>query len=315
MLERELPAVVARREGASLVPLDIVEPENLQRLVGVMQVHRSREGNLPVAVVGDRYLAGIDRVRRELPDAVMSARTTGAPAPGDLRAAFGAITIGAVILAGLVDGLNPCAFATAVFLASFLAARRRPTFDVVVAGALFTSAVFATYLAIGYGLAHLATALTAAAVSWATAAIALVFAALSVRDAVVYARTGEASKVAVRLPDAVKARVHGAIGGMRVAIYGGALAAGVIVTLLEAVCTGQIYVPVIVAMTRESARAHGLLVLYNLAFVLPLVGVLGFAVAGTKWTRMAEWSKRNVVAAKVMMAAVLVAMAGYLVWR
>ena len=46
----------------------------------------------------------------------------------------------AVFVAGLVDGLNPCAFATLVFLASVISLGRRPKREAAVAGLAFCAA-------------------------------------------------------------------------------------------------------------------------------------------------------------------------------
>ncbi len=312
LLERELPAAFAKHPRLKLVPLEISKSENLRLLVGVLIKFDRRENTLPGLLAGDRYLNGFDAIRRDLEHALAAAQPA-AMVEADPAALYSRLTIPAILLAGLIDGLNPCAFATAVLLAGFLAARRRSTTEIVLAGGLFTLAVFTTYLALGYLLASVATRLTGTLVNVVTACIAAILAIVSLRDAVVYAKTGEADRVALQLPDAVKRHVHAAMGTMRAALVIGSLMAGVVVTLLEAVCTGQLYVPVIVAMTRQSAGAHGLLVLYCAAFIVPLIVVLAIAIAGVRSKRLVEWSKRNVVIGKIAMAVVLLGMAAYLV--
>ena len=287
MIERELPLAIAKRSGAKLVALDITEEANLRRLVGVLQNVKQKENTLPGILVGARYLGGFAAIRSELDGALAEAKAS-APPEGDLRAAFNTFTLPAVLLAGAIDGLNPCAFATAVLLASFLAARRRRAVDIALAGGAFTLAVFATYLSIGFGLKLVATQFTGPIVNIVTAVVAGALALVSLRDAVIYAKTQDPSRLALQMPDMV-------------------------VTLLEAVCTGQLYLPVIVVMTRETGRAHWMLVAYNLAFIVPLVVVLLAAVAGVKSPRLVDWSKRNVVVAKIAVAVVLAGMAVWLI--
>lgn len=60
----------------------------------------------------------------------------------------------AVIGAGLLDGVNPCAFTTMIFFVSYLALVGRKGREILLVGAAFTLAVFLTYLAIGLGLAE-----------------------------------------------------------------------------------------------------------------------------------------------------------------
>ena len=56
-----------------------------------------------------------------------------------------------VVLAGLVDGLNPCAFATLIFFVSYLTLSGRKGREVIMVGAAFTIGVFLAYLIVGLG--------------------------------------------------------------------------------------------------------------------------------------------------------------------
>ena len=57
----------------------------------------------------------------------------------------------AVVLDGLIDGINPCAFATIIFFASYLAISRRPRRDLILVGLAFALGVFVAYLTVGLG--------------------------------------------------------------------------------------------------------------------------------------------------------------------
>ena len=77
-------------------------------------------------------------------------------------------------------------------------------------------------------------------------------------------------------------------------------------TLLDALCTGQVYVPVLALISREPGawRSFALLVLYNLALIAPLVAVFVLASKTTDAFQMAKWSSRNVIPAKVALGVV-----------
>ena len=81
------------------------------------------------------------------------------------------------------------------------------------------------------------------------------------------------------------------------------------VTLLDSLCTGQIYVPVLALLARDggSLRALLLLLLYNAAFIAPLVAIFLFAAYGADAPRMSRWSKRNVFPAKLFLGAMFLA--------
>jgi len=99
-------------------------------------------------------------------------------------------------------------------------------------------------------------------------------------------------------------------------MLGGALAGG-LVTVLESVCTGQVYLPTLVLMVREGGfnlRVLWLLLLYNALFVLPLVVTLLLTWRGLRTERLLEWSRRNVVPAKLALAALFMGLAVLLWW-
>src|SRR5690606_33276967 len=116
-------------------------------------------------------------------------------------------------------------------------------------------------------------------IRWGAFGFALIVAALSFRDAYVYHKTRRSEKISLQLPKSVKLQIHkvisGSLSGKGIII--GSIIAGFLVTLLEAICTGQMYLPYIVAMTqRDSLRITGYLYLifYNFLFVLPLLIVM-----------------------------------------
>ena len=93
--------------------------------------------------------------------------------------------------AGLLDGLNPCAFATIVFMVNLLLLLGHSRRRILEVGLTYSAAVFVTYLLIGLGLFQFWQALsvyqTASRVLYLIMALLLlVFAALSIKDAIQY---------------------------------------------------------------------------------------------------------------------------------
>ena len=87
--------------------------------------------------------------------------------------------------------------------------------------------------------------------------------------------------------------------------------------MLESVCTGQMYLPTLVFMSREGGglRAWGLLLLYNVLFVVPLFAVFLLGASGVRSQRLADWTRRNVVPAKLLLAAVFLVLAALLLFN
>jgi cytochrome c biogenesis protein CcdA len=223
-----------------------------------------------------------------------------------------------ILAGGLIDGINPCAFATAVFLVGYLLYLGKGRRTVLTLGLSFCAGVFATYLAIGLGLRHLLE--WAGAVFWLKSGLyllmggaGLVLAVLHLRDARRFARSGRARDMAVGLSEETTRTIHAQVRrytGVRFLAAGGFLL-GAVVSALELVCTGQIYLPTLILINRIEVTAHSLLalLLYNVLFVLPLVGVTLLAAAGLSGKRLAELARRHVAATKIAMAALFLALA------
>ena len=123
------------------------------------------------------------------------------------------------------------------------------------------------------------------------------------------------SVVTLKLPEGVKILIRKIVmeswSGPAVALAG--FGCAFLVTLLDALCTGQVYVPVLALISREPGawRSFALLALYNLAFIAPLVAVFVLASKTTDAFQMAKWSSRNVIPAKIALG-VMFALLGIL---
>ena len=197
-----------------------------------------------------------------------------------IRPRFEGFSLLGVILAGLLDGVNPCAFATIIFFVSYLLFLGRKRRDIIVMAASFIAAVFIAYFLIGVGAYNLLNYLAgysiiARIIFLCFGIIALILGLLSLRDYMV-ARKGHYDKMILQLPLGIKQRIHRdikertAVGGIVI----GSFIAGLAVSFLEFGCTGQIYLPPItfvISRAGWSLRPMVLLLLYNLMFVFPLV--------------------------------------------
>ena len=92
----------------------------------------------------------------------------------------------------------------------------------------------------------------AAGLTYAVAALTFVLAGWSLVDFVRYVRTQDVKKVTLGLPQSVKARIRKVIrvGLSTRGLLVGSVSVGFLVALLESLCTGQIYLPTIVFVTR-----------------------------------------------------------------
>lgn len=336
-VEREiLPELTARFAGVcEVIRFDTGEETNYVRLVG-WQAALGVTNNEPVAMVvdGRAMLSGVEGIRTGLLPAVeaaLSARAAGEPRaarPDPSPAAGGhalvsqrvrGFTLAGVVTAALVDSLNPCAMATLVFFMSLLSVAHIGVRRMWLAGGAFVVACYATYFALGFGLLRVLRALEAVrrvglAIDALLLAVMVVFAWLSFRDAVRFRRTGKSGSVSLQLPEGIRERIHTVMkrGLHRRNLLLGGLGIGVLVTLLESVCTGQVYVPALVFMIKSGEsvwRCAGYLAVYNAVFVAPLLVLLALTCWGLGTPALVAWSRRNVARSKVLLGLFFTAMA------
>lgn len=233
---------------------------------------------------------------------------------------FSQITLWAIIGAGLADGVNPCAFAVIVFFVSFLAAYKYTKKEIVIVGAAYCAAVFLAYVLMGLGAFHVLYAMKAfryvtLAVQWGMVGLCGVFLLLSIYDFVVYQRTKKSEKMLLQLPTNYKVYIHKVmrffLKDKHSSMWRLLLAAfivGFVVSGVEAVCTGQVYLPTIVVILKEVNqhfwRATEFLLLYNLMFILPLVLVFVLTLCGKESATFNDWLKKHLGLTKFILCCV-----------
>jgi thiol:disulfide interchange protein len=95
-----------------------------------------------------------------------------------------------------------------------------------------------------------------------------------------------------------------------------ALVMGFLVTLIETVCTGQVYVPALQLIKLgggEMLSALLKLFLYNVAFIIPLLGVFGLTFYGVKSETLAGISKKYLPVTKIILGVLFICLA-ILLW-
>jgi hypothetical protein len=232
---------------------------------------------------------------------------------------FSSFSTATIVTAGLIDGINPCAFTVLVFFISFLAFAGYKRQQIIILGSFFILAVFITYILIGIGLFEFFRRLEvfyliSHIVYIGTAVLAIVLGVISLYDYWIFKKTNDPEKIKLKLPALVKQQIHQVIRdttgtrerpdlksapNLRLAIA--ALSSGFIVSILESICTGQVYLPTIVyvlGFSKMQAQALGYLLLYNFMFIF-VVGLLGMTSEG--FTQMA---RRHMAKVKLITSAV-----------
>ena len=299
--------------------------ELLEAMGALYHIPEMKRLTTPAVFIGDEYLLGeLDEKRLEaviqkylqtgvasrLPQAEAKTGETSDEIVNRFNA-FGTLTVAG---AGLLDGINPCAFATIVFFISYMSLVGRERKEMLAAGGAFAAAVFVTYLLLGMGLLKFLSFLNEFSVVakcvYLLAAIgtfALAF--LSLHDAY-KAKQGKVKEITLQLPKSLKQCIHKVIREQTrtSGVIIGALVIGVAISALELVCTGQVYLPTITfVMGVEGMRGHALayLVLYNLMFIVPLLVVFGFVYWGTTSMQLGGVLQRHLLPVKLGTAVLL----------
>ena len=331
-----LPELEAQFEGFyELVDHDMTQPETIPLLVAYQERCGNRDnGRVSIVVDHTVFLSGHEAIAAGLLDRVNAAlvarqdpswRAPRAPDLADgeadevVRRTADGLTFSVVALGGLLDGFNPCAVSTLIFFMSVLAVAKAARRTRLLVGVSFISASFLVYMGLGLGFLYVFRqapnfATVKKVVETVLGLCMIPLAVLSFRDAFRFRRSQRPDDVTLQIPKAIKTRIHGFMHsrlGTGGPILGG-LVTGAGVTVLESVCTGQSYVPVLMYMLKKDCANYCvwlLLIVYNLLFVLPLAAVFVCFHRGMQLTALIDWSKRNLVVVKILLGLFFSAMA------
>ncbi|HID62094.1 MAG TPA: hypothetical protein EYP49_05055 [Anaerolineae bacterium] len=237
----------------------------------------------PMVFIGRDYLQGDDVNARRLQEIVEPYTQEGAAEPvwenvtreeldqaagriAERLRAWDALALFTVLGYGLLDGLNPCAFATIVFFISYLSFIGRKGREVLIVGVAFTLGVFLTYLLVGLGLLNVLSSLEVIStlgqiVYLITAVLCLILAVISFLD-FLKARRGSPGEMTLRLPLRMRRWINRVIreGARMRAFVAVAFITGFVISLIELACTGQVYLPTIIfVLSMSGPRIQALL--------------------------------------------------------
>lgn len=322
---------------------DITDIENYKLLLSLKEEHGSKlEHILPVFFFSGRFLNARGEIKEALRVLISKSLKSkpegkeGLPAI-DLLAYFRTFEPLAIVSAGLIDGINPCAFTVIVFFISFLSLQGYKKRELIIIGLAFIFAVFITYLAIGLGLFGFLYRLRG---FWLISRIfnltvgifSVILGILAVYDFFKFKRTAQAEGLLLQLPQGIKNRIHSLIGAhyrrtkeengktlklhiLKLALS--ALIVGFLVSILEAVCTGQVYLPTITFVlktARFKLQAFGYLILYNSMFIAPLFIIFLFALLGVTSEQFSRILRKHLSSIKLLMAVLFFGLGIFLLW-
>lgn len=297
--------------------LNIMDPDIYEDYLSRLKTEELEKIKFPALFIGDRLLQGDKVIAENLEQEILSYKGTDRNSRDSGLIKAVSISIIPILLAGLLDGINPCVFTTLLFLISSLTLVGRGRKEILIIGIFFTLAVLVTYYLVGLGLFQgLRSAsmfpIIADIIKWTLIFFLLLISVLSFYD-YIQIRCGRAAKISLQLPKFLKLKIHGVIReqSKSSSIIIGSLVLGLLVSIFELACTGQVYFPTIaylVSMGKSSAHLY--LLLYNISFIIPLLVVFILIYKGTGSKVITGFFQRNMGIMKISLSLLFIILAG-----
>jgi cytochrome c biogenesis protein CcdA len=341
-----MPGIEAKyKEKIAIEYYDITDINNHKFLLGLKDKYDPdiKEFHLPVFFMQGKFLntkADLgDSLRNLIDDSLANLNNQVTSVNEiDLTAHFRGFRPLVILGSGLVDGINPCAFTVIVFFISYLALQGYRKKELVAIGLSFILSVFVTYSLIGLGIFNFLYRMKS---FWLFVRIfnisvgifSIILGVFALYDLFKFIKTRDTQGLILQLPKVIKNRIHSVISlhyrkskessidKPRVILSRlvlSALITGFLVSILEAVCTGQLYLPTIAFVLKTTTfklQALAYLVIYNIMFILPLLVIFLLALFGVTSVQFANFLKKNLAGVKVIMAFVFFSLGIFLIWR
>lgn len=311
--------------------MDVSLPENIKLMAsysdfyGVPQNKRST----PLMFAGGTYFNGPSDIISALEDGSLEAAALEPllDVPEGYEALSGFAGLWRVIVAGLLDSINPCAIAMLLMFISIVAKVKSP-FLLIKISLSYILGIFITYFLIGLALLEVMRTF-ASQISRVHQILYIAFAILSLFLAIItfydvyVSRRHDYGKVKNQLPKGIKTfnkrfmqkltkNIHENAKSVQINAIIIPFIIGVVVAFTEAACTGQVYGLILLSI-RSTEPLSGILYLlvFNLLFVTPLIIISIIAVKTRNTTSIALFVQERLYLIKWLTALFFLGMAVY----
>ena len=319
--------------GVRVIIKDLALDESLQAFSIYSDTYGvpTRLRTTPLMFAGSRYFSGVSVILSALADGslVAAAADPFLELQEDLIDLSGFAGLMRVVLAGLLDSVNPCAIAMLLMFISLVGKLKKPGLIKRVSFA-YILGIFVTYFLIGVFLLGLMRQF-AAQINLAQTIIYVLFGVLSVGLAIItfydfnVTRKHEYGKVKNQLPKMVKKFnerfMDRFLAGLdaeettfktRLMTFFVPFFIGVVIAFTEAACTGQVYGLILLSI-RSAEPLTGIIYLFifNLLFISPLLVISIIAIRNRSTQSIALYVQSKLPLIKLSTAVFFAAMAVY----
>ncbi len=194
-------------------------------------------------------------------------------------------TLSIVVISALIDSINPCAIGVLILMVSVVLSGKGSMRRLLMLGGLYIGAIFLTYLLAGLGLIYFLANVpmyVSEYLALLVGAFVIIAGLLEIKDFYWYGKG-----FSLQIPPVFAEKIHKYSKNVTVpgVMFLGAFIAGV-----ELPCTGAPYLAIITLLSLNfDIYAFGLLILYNVIFVLPLIILLLLVARGVNVRKITKW--------------------------
>ncbi len=199
-------------------------------------------------------------------------------------------TLSVILFSAAIDSINPCAFGVLILMITVvLGEKKASTKRLLKLGFFYIFAIFVTYLSAGLGLVYFLANVPLSFTEYLALIVGtfvILAGLLEIKDFFWY---GEG--FSLQIPHVFIDKIHKLSKNMSII---GVTILGAFIAAVELPCTGAPYLAIITILSLNfNLQAFGLLVIYNLIFIAPLVVILLSVVGGVKVSNVKKWKQAN----------------------
>lgn len=219
-------------------------------------------------------------------------------------------TLGLVVASAAIDSINPCAIGVLILMISVILGSGKSVGRLLLLGGAYIGAIFFTYLIAGLGLVYFFNEIPIVIAEYLSIGVGLLVILAGLLEIKDYFWYGKGFSLQIPHYFAMKIQEYSS-GKTTLA---GVIFLGAFVAAVELPCTGAPYLAIITVLRINfDWVAFGLMVLYNLIFVAPLIIVLGMVASGAKLSSVQKWKEDSKGGMRLAIGLLLVALGWILI--
>lgn len=282
---KEVKIMLSKYDNINVILKTIESEENYKELQKVA-TYFNKDAMVPSILIGDKFLVGADIIdsfddtlNKKLGDKyeLLDVSTIEVNIAKINEENYNNISFFVIMLSGLIDGINPCALSMLILLIGIVTKTDKK--NVIYVGTSYASGTFLAYFFIGLNIFKVME--IASKISWLI--IVMYISIICMSLFIIYLNTkdfinikkGKVENIKNQLSNNQKSKIYKYINKLtdskHIVFYGFVL--GIILTLLEFTCTGQVYIPTLSYMINsgEGVLPYIYLFAYNIMFIMPLI--------------------------------------------